>query len=78
MTERREGHSKIVWDKGRQMMTTVDPHPESNPLDPFAAELARQERVRTYRAGDCLLVDCRITIGDLRRLVAGLSSTDPQ
>ena len=40
-------------------------------LEPFAAELARQERVRSYRDGDCYLVDCRLTIGDLRRLCDG-------
>jgi hypothetical protein len=27
MTERRDGHSKLVWDKAAQKMTTVDPHP---------------------------------------------------
>lgn len=69
--ERRDGHSRLVYDKVAHTIKTVDPHSETNPLTPFVTELARQDRVRTYRDGDCLLVDCRITIGELRRLVAG-------
>lgn len=39
-------------------------------LEPFAKECARQERVRSYRDGDCLVADCRNTIGELRRASA--------
>lgn len=60
----------LVYDKASRTIKTASPRPDSNPLAPFAAELARQERVRTYRDGDCQLVDCRLTIGDLRRLAA--------
>lgn len=27
-TERRQGHSKLVWDKGAQALKTVDPNPQ--------------------------------------------------
>lgn len=27
MTERRQGHSKLVWDKDAQALKTVDPNP---------------------------------------------------
>lgn len=30
-TERRDGHSKLVWDKDEGSFKTVDPHPESLP-----------------------------------------------
>lgn len=36
-------------------------------LEPFSVECTRQERIRSYRDGDCLVVDSRLTIGDLRR-----------
>lgn len=29
MTERRDGHSKLVWDKETRSFKTVDPHPET-------------------------------------------------
>lgn len=29
MTERRDGHSKLIWEKGAQAFKTVDPHPET-------------------------------------------------
>jgi hypothetical protein len=31
MTERRQGHSKIVWDRNTSSFTTVDPHPIKKP-----------------------------------------------
>ena len=54
---------------------TKTSQPERVVLEPFAKELERQERVRDYRDGDCFLVDCRLTIGDLRRVVAALAAT---
>lgn len=35
MTERRDGHSKLVYDKDSRSLKTVDPHPPA----PTAAEL---------------------------------------
>jgi hypothetical protein len=33
MMERRDGHSKIVWDKNEGSFKTVDPHPITPPLE---------------------------------------------
>ncbi len=43
MTERRDGHRKLVWDKDAQRMTTVDPHPETNPATGKSFETAWNE-----------------------------------
>lgn len=40
MTERRDGHSKLVWDKTAQAIKTVDPH-QGDP-DQIALEAARK------------------------------------
>lgn len=40
MTERRQGHSKLVWDKASQSMKTVDPHPRDSSLDHRSLEWA--------------------------------------
>ena len=34
MTERKQGHSKLVYDKATRTIKTIDPHPESNPTCP--------------------------------------------
>jgi hypothetical protein len=51
MTERRQGHSKLVWDKDAQALKTVDPHPRDQ--DQIALDAAREieSEVRRFLPG---------------------------
>lgn len=48
MTERRDGHSKIVYDKETRSLKTVDPHPETS--DPISLRRQALEELERQNA----------------------------